>query len=129
MRIIVGREGLDLPTASSSEMGRFETEELPTEAKPCRTRRSVWTWIDRVHRRRPPDGIILGMDSSESPTFGQQQGQMLEESAEGTREDASGGLPSFARTLLRLRGAFRLTNIPSKSTVEPGDGRCPGNLG
>jgi hypothetical protein len=27
-----------------------------------------------VHARRPPDGIILDMDSSESPTFGQQEG-------------------------------------------------------
>ena len=31
-------------------------------------------WIDRVHVRRPPDGIILDMDSSESPTCGQQEG-------------------------------------------------------
>ena len=31
-------------------------------------------WIDRVHERRPPDGIILDMDSSESPTHGQQEG-------------------------------------------------------
>ena len=27
-----------------------------------------------MHERRPPDGIILDMDSSESPTHGQQQG-------------------------------------------------------
>jgi hypothetical protein len=27
-----------------------------------------------VHQRRPPDGIILDMDSSESPTHGQQEG-------------------------------------------------------
>jgi hypothetical protein len=27
-----------------------------------------------VHERRPPDGIILDIDSSESPTFGQQEG-------------------------------------------------------
>jgi hypothetical protein len=27
-----------------------------------------------VHRRRPPDGIILDMDRSESPTFGEQEG-------------------------------------------------------
>ena len=31
-------------------------------------------WIDLVHARRPPDGIILGMDSSESPTHGEQEG-------------------------------------------------------
>src|SRR5688572_22542872 len=32
MRAIVGREGLDRPAASTSEMGRFETEWLTTEA-------------------------------------------------------------------------------------------------
>src|SRR5215207_11722339 len=31
MRAIVGREGLDRPAASTSEMGRFETESLATE--------------------------------------------------------------------------------------------------
>ena len=30
-------------------------------------------WIDRVHVRRPPDGIILDLDNSESPTHGQQE--------------------------------------------------------
>ena len=34
-------------------------------------------WIDRVHQRRPPDGIVLDMDSSESPAFGQQGGSGL----------------------------------------------------
>ena len=32
------------------------------------------TRIDRVHERRPPDGIILDMASSESPTYGAQEG-------------------------------------------------------
>jgi hypothetical protein len=31
-------------------------------------------WIDRVHERKPPGGIVLDMDSSESPTHGQQEG-------------------------------------------------------
>ncbi len=74
MRAIVGREGLDRPTASSSEMGRFETEWLATEANLAARADLSGTWIGRVHRRRPPDGIILDMDSSESPTFGQQEG-------------------------------------------------------
>jgi DDE family transposase len=30
--------------------------------------------IDRVHARRPPDGVILDVDGSESPTFGAQEG-------------------------------------------------------
>jgi Transposase DDE domain group 1 len=32
MQAVVGREGLDRPAASTSQMGRFETEWLPTEA-------------------------------------------------------------------------------------------------
>src|ERR671913_114987 len=74
MRAIVGREGLDRPAASSSEMGRFEAEWLATEANLAALTALSGTWVDRVHRRRPPDGIVLDMDSSESPTFGQQEG-------------------------------------------------------
>jgi hypothetical protein len=74
MRAVVGREGLDRPAASGSEMGRFETEWLATEANLAALTDLSGTWIDRVHARRPPDGIILGVDSSESPTFGQQEG-------------------------------------------------------
>ncbi len=32
------------------------------------------TWIDRVHARKAPEGIILDMDRSESPTHGEQEG-------------------------------------------------------
>src|SRR3712207_3457225 len=73
MRAIVGREGMDRPAASSSEMGRFETEWLPSEANLTALADLSGTWIDRVHGRRPPDGIILDMDSSESPTHGEQE--------------------------------------------------------
>src|SRR3954467_9471686 len=74
MRAIVGREGLDRPAASTSQMGRFETEWLATEVNLAALAALSGTWIDRVHQRRPPDGVILDMDSSESPTFGQQEG-------------------------------------------------------
>jgi Transposase DDE domain group 1 len=30
-------------------------------------------WIDRVHARRPPRGVVLDMDSSVSPTHGEQE--------------------------------------------------------
>src|SRR4051812_25315088 len=73
-RATVRREGLDRPAASTSQMGRFETEWLPTEANLAALAALSGTWIDRVHQRRPPDGVILDMDSSESPTFGQQEG-------------------------------------------------------
>src|SRR5919202_6982251 len=74
MRAIVGREGLDRLAASTSEMGRFETEWLATEANLDVLSDLSGARIDRVHARRPPDGVILDMDSSESPTFGQQEG-------------------------------------------------------
>jgi len=74
MRAIVGREGIDQPAASTSQMGRFETEWLATEANLAGLANLSGAWIDRVHERRPPDGIILDMGSSESPTHGQQEG-------------------------------------------------------
>ncbi len=73
MRAIVGREGLDRPAASPSEMGRFETEWLASEANLAALIDLSGAWIDRVHERKPPDGLILDLDSSESPTFGQQE--------------------------------------------------------
>lgn len=74
MRAIVGREGIDRLAASTSQMGRFETEWLATEANFAALTDLSGAWIDRVHDRRPPDGIILDMDGSESPTHGQQEG-------------------------------------------------------
>src|SRR3954465_8066391 len=74
MRAIVGREGMDRPAASTSQMGRFETEWLASEANLAALTALSGAWIERVHVRRPPDGIILDMDSSESPTHGQQEG-------------------------------------------------------
>jgi hypothetical protein len=72
MRAIVGRAGLDRRAASTSEMGRFETEWR--DANLAALAGLPGAWIDRVRGRRPPDGIILAMDSSESPTHGQQEG-------------------------------------------------------
>jgi Transposase DDE domain group 1 len=57
-------------------MGRFETEWLATEANLAALTGLSGAWIDRVHVRRPPDGIILDMDSSDSPTHGQQEGSV-----------------------------------------------------
>jgi Transposase DDE domain group 1 len=74
MRAIVGREGLDRPAASGSQMGRFETEWLATGANLEALTDLSGAWIDRVHGRKPPDGIILDLDSSESPTYGAQEG-------------------------------------------------------
>ena len=74
MRAVVGREGFDRLAASTSQMGRFEAEWLATEVNLAALADLSGSWIDRVHARRPPDGIILDMDSSESPTYGEQEG-------------------------------------------------------
>jgi hypothetical protein len=31
-------------------------------------------WIDATHQRHPPRIVVLGMDSSKSPTYGEQEG-------------------------------------------------------
>ncbi|MFL5536721.1 MAG: IS1380 family transposase [Gemmatimonadales bacterium] len=74
MRAIVGREGLDRPAASTSQMGRFETEVLTQGANLAALTDLSGRWIDVVHARRPVKGIVLDMDSSVSPTFGEQEG-------------------------------------------------------
>jgi hypothetical protein len=76
MRAIVGREGLDRAAASSSQMGRFETEWLARDANLVALTDLSGTWIDRVHERKPPRTITLDMDSSESPTHGDQEGSV-----------------------------------------------------
>jgi hypothetical protein len=76
MRAIVGREGFDRAGASSSQMGRFETEWLATDINLDALADLSGTWIDRVHKRKLPRTIILDMDSSESPTHGEQEGSV-----------------------------------------------------
>jgi hypothetical protein len=68
MRAIIGREGLDRAAASSSQMGRFETEWLATDANLAALTDLSGTWIDRVQERKPPDSIILDMDARARPT-------------------------------------------------------------
>ena len=55
-------------------MGRFETELLATDENVEALVDMNGAWIDKVHDRRPPKMIILDMDSSVSPTHGEQEG-------------------------------------------------------
>jgi len=74
MRWIVGGKAVERQAASSSQMGRFETELLATDANVEALADLSGHWIDRVHDRHPPTEIILDMDSSVSPTHGDQEG-------------------------------------------------------
>jgi hypothetical protein len=54
--------------ASASEMGRFETDWLMRPQNIAALGDLSGQRIDSVHRRRPPQVIVLDIDSSESPT-------------------------------------------------------------
>ena len=72
MRGVVGGAAVTGQAASTSQMGRFETEVLTQEANLNALSDLSGRWIDRVHARRPVKGIVLDMDSSASPTHGEQ---------------------------------------------------------
>jgi len=74
MRWVVGARAITGSAASASQMGRFETEWLARSENLATLADLPGDWIDTVHRRRPPKIIVLDMDSSESPTYGAQEG-------------------------------------------------------
>src|ERR671926_1207123 len=74
MRWIVGGRAVTGQAASTSQMGRFETEVLVQEANLSGLCDLSGRWIDAVHARRPVKVIVLDMDSSVSPTYGEQEG-------------------------------------------------------
>src|SRR5450631_1968852 len=73
MRWIVGGKAATGAAASPSQMGRFETRWLTADKNLSALSDLSGQWIDRVHARRPPRGILLDMDSSVSPTHGEQE--------------------------------------------------------
>jgi len=74
MRRVVGDRAITGPAASASQMGRFETAWLTWQQNLAALIDLPGRWIDKVHARRPPKIIVLDMDSSESPTYGEQEG-------------------------------------------------------
>src|SRR6266568_4614760 len=73
MRWIVGGKAARGCAASPSQMGRFETQWLAASGNFFTLADLSGRWIDLVHGRRPPRGIVLDMDSSVSPTHGEQE--------------------------------------------------------
>ena len=60
--------------ASTSEVGRFETQIISTPSNLTSLIDLSGRWIDKVHQRMPLKELILDMDSSVSETYGDQQG-------------------------------------------------------
>ena len=71
MRWIVGDKAASGTAASPSQM--VETRWLTAEKNLSGLADLSGQWIDRVHAHRPPRGIVLDMDSSVSPTHGEQE--------------------------------------------------------
>ena len=74
MRHLIGGKTKEQPAASTSQMGRFETEILTQTKNQELLLNMPGKWVDRIHPHKPPKMIILDMDSSDSPTHGNQEG-------------------------------------------------------
>jgi len=74
MRQVVGGRAVDAQAASASQMGRFETETLALPENRTALADLNGQWIDRFHDRNGLKFIVLDMDSSVSPTHGDQEG-------------------------------------------------------
>ena len=74
MRQVVGERAVDTKVASTSQMGRFETEVLAATDNRAALADLSGQWIDRDHERKPLKWIMLDMDSPVSLTHSAQQG-------------------------------------------------------
>ena len=74
MRHVVGGRAKRKQAASTSQMGRFETEVLTQPKNLSALMELSGMWIDTVRQRKPVHEIILDMDSSVSETYGEQEG-------------------------------------------------------
>lgn len=74
MRHIVGGRATEHTAASTSQMGRFETEVLTQPGNLKALTKLSGKWIDRLRERQPMRELVLDMDSSVSETYGDQEG-------------------------------------------------------
>ena len=74
MRWVVGDRAITGYAASASQMGRFETKWLCRPENLAALTDLPGQWIDKVQQRRPARTVVLDMDLSESPTYGEQEG-------------------------------------------------------
>ena len=76
MRHVVGGRAVDRQAASTSQVGRFETDVLTHPNNLAALINMPGQWIDLIRQRRPIRKLILDMDSSVSETYGKQEGSM-----------------------------------------------------
>src|SRR6266436_5330402 len=74
MRWVVGGRAVTHQAASTSQMGRFETEVMTSEKNLAALADLSGHWIERARSRRTGNVLVLDIDSSVSPTYGEQEG-------------------------------------------------------
>jgi hypothetical protein len=74
MQAVVGRRALEKQAASTNTLSWFETEVLVTEENLKGLNQLNAEWVDQAMMRTRHQRIILDMDSSESPVYGEQEG-------------------------------------------------------
>src|SRR5260370_35065843 len=127
IRWIVGGPAAHSNAASASEMGRFETQWLAAPANHSALADLSGQWIELVHGRRPPRGIVLDMDSSVSPTHGEQEMSVWNGHYACTCYHPLFVFNQFGDL---ERCPLRPDNVPSaggwENVLKPGIGRDPG---
>ena len=74
MRRVIGGRAVKKQGASTSQMGRFETEILTELGNMEELMNLPGMWIDRMNTHKHSRKLVLDMDSSVSPTRGKQEG-------------------------------------------------------
>ena len=74
MQAVVGRPALEKQAASTKTLSRFETEVLVTRENLRGLEQLNAAWVDGAMAHTKHPRIILDMDSSESPVYGEQKG-------------------------------------------------------
>jgi len=74
MRWVVGGRAVTDHAASTSQMGRFETDAMTSPANLTTLADLCGEWIGRVQARRARTRLVLDIDGSVSPTYGTQEG-------------------------------------------------------
>jgi len=73
MRMVVAKDNADRPAASSSALHRFETKMLTSEHNLAALDTINRRWVAKAMSHTATDRIVLDMDSSESPAYGNQE--------------------------------------------------------
>jgi len=73
MRAVIGERALEKAGAGETTVGRFEKEILLEGNNPGKLDGIIMKWIEKIDSIRGIKKIVLDMDSSESPVYGEQE--------------------------------------------------------